>query len=159
MLFFGDHFPSLNGNFYNEVHGGTYVTTDEKMLKYKMPFFIWANYDIPEDFVECTSLNYLSVHLMNAAGITLPPFFEFLGKCEKAIPAMNAFGFASVTNEAFVPFSEASPVEKDWIEDYSVLQYNNLIDSKNRDEIFSSYISFGQDIPTPSEADSNIIKE
>ncbi|MBR5308673.1 MAG: sulfatase-like hydrolase/transferase, partial [Clostridia bacterium] len=159
VLFFGDHFPSLNGNFYNEVHGGTYVTTDEKMLKYKMPFFIWANYDIPEDFVECTSLNYLSVHLMNTAGITLPPFFEFLGKCEKAIPAMNAFGFASVTNEAFVPFSEASPVEKDWIEEYSVLQYNNLIDSKNRDEIFSSYISFGQDIPTPSEADSNIIKE
>ena len=136
VLFFGDHFPGLSNEFYEEIHGGTFDSLDEYMLLYSVPFFVWANYDIPEDSVACTSLNYLPVRLMKLAGITLSPFYKFLDSCEKLIPAFNIFGMYSVANEAFLPFSEASPVEWDWLEEYSVLQYNNLIDVKNRDDNF-----------------------
>lgn len=49
ILFFGDHLPNLNHDFYREVHGGEFNTLAEKELQYKVPFFIWANYDINEE--------------------------------------------------------------------------------------------------------------
>lgn len=147
VLFFGDHFPGLNHNFFEEVHGGDLKTLEERMLLYKVPFFMWANFDIPEKGGVETSLNYLSVDLLKTAGITLSPFYEFLDKCKSVLPAVNLFGFYSVSSDAFVSYSEATPVERDWLEEYSILQYNNLIDSKNRDENFRPEISFGEEFP------------
>lgn len=69
IMFYGDHFPALDEEFYEEVHGESFDTLDEEQLKYTVPFFIWANYDIEEEYVECTSLNYLSNYLYKVAGI------------------------------------------------------------------------------------------
>ena len=45
----------------------------------------------------------------------------------------------------------------DWLEEYSVLQYNNLIDSKNRDYNFKYYTDFGEVLPeNEDEAEINI---
>ena len=56
IVFFGDHFPSLEADFFYEVHGGNF-RSDERFSLYKVPFFIWANYDIREEEDVDTSIN------------------------------------------------------------------------------------------------------
>lgn len=41
------------------------------MEKYKIPFVIWANYDIQEETVEKTSLNYLYSILADRLGFPM----------------------------------------------------------------------------------------
>ena len=129
VLFFGDHFPQVEGDFFLEVHGGTFDTLSEQMLQFSVPFFIWANFDIPEQRVECTSLNYLGRYLLEAAGIALPPYYRFLGDLEEAIPAINAQSYYSLSQQAYLPLEAAQGEERWWLNQYAILQYNCLFDS------------------------------
>lgn len=129
VLFFGDHFPQVEGDFFLEVHGGTFDTLSEQMLQFSVPFFIWANFDIPEQSVECTSLNYLGRYLLEAAGIALPPYYQFLGNLEEAIPAINAQSYYSLSQQAYLPLEDAQDEERWWLNQYAILQYNCLFDS------------------------------
>lgn len=141
VVFFGDHFPKVETEFYEELHGGSYDTLSEQLLQYKVPFMIWANYDIEEKNVECTSLNYLSRYMLDAAGIELPSYHNFLKDMENVVPAMNALGYYSVSEGGFVSYDKAKGEEAAWLNQYEALQYNNLFDEENRDdELFSQYI-------------------
>lgn len=136
ILFYGDHFPKLEEAFYEEVHGGDFDTLDEKQLKYKVPFFIWTNYDIEEQYVECTSLNYLSNYLYEVAGMEMPAYNLFLKDLQEVIPAMNANGFYSSDNGKFMTYDEAEGKEAEWLERYRILQYNSIFDEDNRSDVF-----------------------
>lgn len=46
ICFFGDHQPKVETAFLETVHGGGFDNLQSEMLKYKVPFFIWANYDM-----------------------------------------------------------------------------------------------------------------
>lgn len=136
VLFFGDHFPQVEGDFFLEVHGGPFEDLSAQMLQYTIPFFIWANYDIPEQTVECTSLSYLGRYLMDAAAVELPPFYRFLKDMEQVIPAMNADGYYSLSQQTYLPYEDAAGEEALWLSRYRILQYNGLFDSKNRSRLF-----------------------
>lgn len=136
VLFFGDHYPSVESGLYNEIHGANLATLDERMLQYKVPFMVWANYDIEEQTVDCTSLNYLSRYLLEAAGLALPEYHRFLADVEEVIPAMNQSGYYSVSQGCFLPYDQAQGIEKEWLEKYESVQYNALFDSKNRSALF-----------------------
>lgn len=144
VLFFGDHMPKIENDFYLALNGGALKTLDEQMLKYTVPFFIWANYDIEEYTLEQTSLNYLAGHLLDAAGIELPPYYQFLRDTEETIPAINAFGYYSKAQGRLLPLDEAQGEEAEAIWRYECVQYNNMFDSKNRNRIFfGQYINAG----------------
>lgn len=100
-----------------------------------MPFFIWTNYDIKEEYKECTSLNYLSSYVYDVAGIELPPYNKFLRELEDDIPAINANGYYSLDKECWLTFDEAVGEEKEKLELYEILQYNSTFDKRNRNEI------------------------
>lgn len=136
VLMFGDHQPSLSMDFLEQLHGGALETLDEQMLRYKVPFIIWANYDIEEKTVDCTSLNYLSVYLMEAAGLPLSPYQEFLRDMEKQLPAINSNGCYSLAEGCFLPVSDVQGEEKTVLNLYEQLQYNSMFDSKRRSEVF-----------------------
>lgn len=136
VLFFGDHYPSVEAGLYNEIHGANLATLDERMLQYKVPFMVWANYDIEEATVDCTSLNYLSRYLLEAAGLQLPEYHRFLADLEDVIPAMNQSGYYSRSQGRFLTYAEAQGTEKEWLDKYEAVQYNALFDSKNRSELF-----------------------
>lgn len=142
VLFFGDHLPELDDHFYEELHGGPFETLDEQQLLYTVPFFIWANYDIPEQTVGLTSLNYLGLYLLETAGLELPPFYQFQQELREVIPAMNALGYYSRTAECFLPYEEAAGEEARWLSRYELLQYNNLFDADQHSELF-----FGRYLP------------
>lgn len=136
VLFFGDHFPRVENQLYEELHGGALNTLDEKMLLYQVPFFLWANYDIAEQEVACTSLNYLGCHLLELAGLEIPPYFQFLAELQTHIPSVSANGYYSISRQSFLPVSEAEGEEAQWLCTYEQLQYNNLFDSKHRSAHF-----------------------
>ena len=107
----------------------------------KIPFMMWANYDIEEKYVECTSINYLSRYMLEGAGIELPAYHKFLKDMENVVPAMNALGYYSLSKGDFIPCDKAEDEEAAWLNQYEALQYNNLFDTENRDEeLFGQYI-------------------
>ena len=64
VLYFGDHLPHLETTFYQEIQDPERSDLERKIQLHTTPFFIWANYDIPEQKVECTSLSYLATYLL-----------------------------------------------------------------------------------------------
>lgn len=135
VVFFGDHLPNLPDAFYSDYLCEKTDTLAERMARYTVPFFIWANYDIEEEEYELTSLNYLSVLMYKCAGISLPPYSEFLNDTMEYIPAINAFTYYSAADNCFKTLDEAEGIEAQLIRDYSVLQYNSLFDSE-RSQVF-----------------------
>lgn len=136
VLFFGDHFPHVEDEFMETVHGGGFDMLSDQMERYTIPFFIWANFDIPEQTVECTSLNYLGRYLLETVGLELPPYYQFLKELEQAVPAVNALGYYSISQQTFLPLEDAQGEEAKWLNDYAMVQYNNLFDQKNRNPLF-----------------------
>lgn len=141
IVFFGDHQPAIDTAFYAAIGEAESNTLDEKQKRYKVPFFIWTNYDIEEEYIDLTSLNYLSSYVYDAAGLPLPPYNQFLRSMEGAIPAINANGFYSQANGCFLTFDEADETEQSWLWSYEALQYNNLFDKKHQNKTMFPTIS------------------
>ena len=141
IIFFGDHQPSLNSNFYPILNGKglTGLTEDELEKLYTVPFFIWTNYDTPEETVDITSLDYLSTMALERAGIELPAYNKFLADMQEVVPAINSRGYYSKSKGCYLHIDEAEGEEKEWIEKYHMLQYNSMFDKKNRSSFFFPY--------------------
>ena len=71
IVFFGDHLPDLDDSFYDTLLGEKTENLEGEALEqlYKVPFLIWANYDIEEQTIERTSNNYLGTYLAEVAGL------------------------------------------------------------------------------------------
>lgn len=141
IIFFGDHQPSLNRKFYEILNGKglSGLTMAELEALYTVPFFIWTNYDTPEETIEITSLNYLSSLALERAGIDLPPYNQFMLDLMEVVPAINARGYYSLEKGKYLHVEDALGEELDWILRYQSLQYNGLFDSKNESKIFFPY--------------------
>ena len=135
LVFYGDHWPGLNTDFYEEVHGSALTSLNETIYEYTVPFFIWANYDIDEQYVNLTSLNYLSNYVYNAAGIALPAYNQQLAQIQQHIPAINSQGYYSMDNGSFIPIDDATGEEAYWLNFYNQLEYNCMFDSEHRSNI------------------------
>ena len=101
-----------------------------------VPFFVWANYDIPEEDGIVTSLNFLSNYVYEAAGLELPPYNRFLSEMAKDIPAIHSKGFYSAASGGYLSFDQASEAERRWFADYRMLQYNSIWAGSERSETF-----------------------
>ena len=139
ILFFGDHFPKLNDQLFEEIHGGPFETIDEQMLLYEVPFFIWSNYDSKEDVIELTSLNYLSNLVYEKARIPMPSFNLYLQDIHMIVPAMNAFGYYSISSGCFLPLQDASGKEIEILNEYNLVEWNCMFDKDNRELLFFSF--------------------
>ena len=144
IVFFGDHQPSLCSSFYPLLNnkGLSGLTEDELENLYKVPFFIWTNYDTPEEEVDITSLNFLSTMTLERAGIALAPYNRFLSEMQKTVPAINSRGYYSKEAGKFLHLEEAEGEEAEWIRRYRILQYNSMFDKKGRSSLFFPY--YGQ---------------
>lgn len=137
IVFFGDHQPSLNSTFYRTQNGKglSGLTLSQLEDLFKVPFFIWTNYESESRDVELTSLNYLSTMALEQAGMELPPYHQFLKELQLEIPAMNARAYYSVSEGKFLHYEDANALDRQWLEKYNILQYNNMFD-RNRSPVF-----------------------
>ncbi len=139
ILLFGDHQPHLPDLFYKDVMGKEPLqfTREDTMLKHKVPFLIWANYDIPGIFIENASINYLSSIFLDAAGLEMSDFNRYLLGLYKKLPAISAAG--SYDSEGKLhENTEKDNLYAKLMEEYEIVQYNYLFDNENRlDEHFT----------------------
>lgn len=136
ILMYGDHQPAMAEEFGMNIRGSALESLEDNMVKYTLPFVMWANFDIQEEYVELTSLNYLSNYLLKAAGLPLSPYNSFLEDLREVIPVMNAYGYWSKAKGGWAEYDEAQGEEKAMLALYEKLQYNSMFDKKNRSEVF-----------------------
>jgi len=137
IVFFGDHQPSVETAFIEELMGKPLnaLNMEEVQKRYKVPFFIWANYNIEEAYYENISVNYLSTLAMEVAGVELPEYNQYLSRLYQQVPMLNALGYADANGE-YHYFSEENELTP-YLNGYELVQYDYLFGKKNRvDELY-----------------------
>lgn len=136
VVFFGDHQPRLPDNFYQAVYGGrpTELEGEDLMQRYKVPYIIWANYDI-EEKEEDISVNYLSTMMMQSAKMQMPGYNQFLAEVKEEIPVLTVNGCYDADGNFFEELDESSSYYEIWSK-YKKFQYNNMFDPENRIQNF-----------------------
>ena len=132
IIFYGDHQPQVANAFYNQIMGKAQseLTDEENMEKYKTPFLAWANYDIEEKDGVVTSTNYLMSTIMNELGLDMPKYNRLLLEFQKQVPVLTAVGYRGADGK-YYSLDDATSPYKEVIDEYYMLQYNELFDRKN----------------------------
>jgi len=129
ILFFGDHQPRLESDFYDELG------VDNDQLKQLVPFFIWSNYEELTGEIPLTSMNCLSPMLLEIAGLELPDYFRFILDFQETVPAINPLGY--YYDGELRDIEDIDPAVEDLINDYNILQYANVFDKGADDAPFA----------------------
>ena len=129
VVLFGDHQPPLKNAFYEELYGKKLSerTTEEVLRQYAVPFFIWANYDIPEQEDVIISPNYLGVLTAQAAGLPLTGFMNFLSQMYEELPVITPVGIITGDGE-HLKKEELNESQQDWLRQYEILNYCGMVD-------------------------------
>lgn len=133
IVFFGDHQPSLSNAFYQAMYGKPLDdrTTQEVLQQYATPFFLWANYDIPEQQDVIISTNYLGALTAKVAGLPLTGWMNFLLEMYEQLPVITPVGFLTPDGTAVAHAQELSAQQQQWLSDYEMLCYCGLIDRES----------------------------
>ena len=129
IVFFGDHQPPLTNAFYEALYGKALSerTTEEVLRQYAVPFFIWANYDIPERQDVVISPNYLGALTAQMAGLPLTGYMNFLLQMYEELPAITPVGFITGDGQ-FLSRGELNETQQEWLRRYEILNYCGMVD-------------------------------
>ena len=126
IVFFGDHQPSdsvvapiwkLNGK-----DSGS-LSKEDSELRYMVPYFIWANYDIDEAQNEDTSVNYLGAKMLQYAGVPTSEYQNFLLELKNYYPVISG---VKIQESAETDSDKKSAEEM--MNKYKCLQYYTMFD-------------------------------
>ncbi|MCR5722072.1 MAG: LTA synthase family protein [Lachnospiraceae bacterium] len=125
IVMYGDHQPNLFDDFYESIWDGYFFTDEEQTyLKAKVPFIIWANYDIAEETYDDMSINYLAPIVLKTAGLPLSGYQTYLDNLRKSIPVVSGIGYVDKDGLYFT--NSADSKYEDLLRDYSLMQYYYL---------------------------------
>ena len=126
IVFFGDHQttnsviePILKQN----GKSSSTLTEEEQADRYKVPFFIWANFDIEEETGVETSVNYLGAKTLQAAGVPMDGYFTYLSVFSETVPVISA-NHVTLADGTFTNADDQSEL----LSDYKGYQYYRLFD-------------------------------
>ena len=97
VVFFGDHQPQLG---FNDDYAGQFGDRG-----WMVPYVIWSNYDngLSSNASEYdspeTSMNYLSIDTLRAAGVDLPPYFAFISEVRDRYPVITSAGYETASDD------------------------------------------------------------
>ncbi|MBR5579256.1 MAG: LTA synthase family protein [Lachnospiraceae bacterium] len=126
LLFFGDHQPTdsvVRDIWLQNNKNPAELSHQDQRLRYQVPFFLWANYDIEEAFLQETSLNYLALRVLRAANLPLSEYYSFLSTQEESFPVISAIQAKDSQQNSY----EITEI-KEKLADYAILQYYYLFD-------------------------------
>ena len=130
IVFFGDHQPTnsvvepvwkLNGK------RNSTLTEEEVSRRYKVPFLIWANYEIDEEQDVETIANYLGTKTLEAAGLPMPAYFSYLAAFSQEVPVISA-NHVDLQDGTFTNAED----QESLLSQYKGYQYYQLFDSSTR---------------------------
>lgn len=121
VLIFGDHQPMLDIEASYDLGGE----------KWEVPYLIWTNYDMPAKLTECedttTSLNFLALDVLSAAGIEYSPYYERISEFREIMPLSTFSGYYG-TDEIWHGYDDISAAG-DAIDRYFSVRYYSLFDN------------------------------
>lgn len=135
VMMFGDHQPSdYITNVIQRICGvSSEETLDYMQQGYRVPFVIWSNYGLENRYYDGISVNYLSSILMEVAGIPQTDYQKYLSNLMKTLPVINGNVYR---DDEGTFYSYGDGAYSDLLNEYQILQYNHLVDTKNRVEEF-----------------------
>lgn len=132
ICMFGDHQPTIETAFVSEILGVSNLnslTPEQEQQRHCTPFYIWANYDIEEQYIDKLSSNYLSSLMLQTAGVQLTEYNKYLLTLAKTLPVIDTVGYVD-KDGVYYKWSDPSPYT-DLLDDYERIQYNNIFDQQN----------------------------
>lgn len=124
IVFFGDHQPtdSVVAPIYKLNGRSVYSLTEEELrLRYQVPFIIHANFNIEEAQNVPMSTNYLGIKTLEAAGLPLNDYQQFLSAHYKAYPSISVLQMTD-TEGNITSISD----KENLLNAYEILQYYHL---------------------------------
>ena len=133
ILLFGDHQPQVATNFYTELLGGEFeeLPAAAAQSRQRVPFLIWANYDIREQEGVELSLNYLSALLIEQAALPQTGYQRFLLALRGQLPVINSVGYLDAEGNFTYEEEELPDSARKALETYRQLAYNAIFDTGN----------------------------
>lgn len=123
ICMFGDHQPVISQEFVEKLQDFEGSSLDSIENRCCVPYIIWSNYDTGVNNLNLdTSLNYLGMNVLEAAGI-YSPYSRFLTDIQREIPIINKYGYQTSEGE-WKTLDEPNEI----LNQYSKLQYYMLFD-------------------------------
>ena len=134
IVFFGDHQPTVSvSNPLLRANGidPDSLQEEDNMLKYKVPFVIWSNFEIEERQGVETSPNYLAIDLLEDCGLPLPPYQNYLKQVREEFPVLSGMRITDWAGRTAID-SQMTKEEQEACREallpYQSLQYYMLFD-------------------------------
>lgn len=141
IVLFGDHQPSVEDEFYDEIMGmkSDLVPAKDRLMWYQTPFFIWTNYPTNSENKGTMSSIYLAPELLKRSGLSMTPYQKFLLKMEETLPVIHPLGVYDQegTYYTWSQAEQADSVSGELISQYEFLVYNHLFDRKIYKNMFT----------------------
>lgn len=121
LLVVGDHQPNIDFPADGDLGGE----------KWTVPYLLWTNYDMPVTLTNredtTTSLTYLALDLVEAAGIELSPYYAFISQMRDVMPVTSFSGYRGTDGQwyGFDDYRGAGEA----INRYFSLRYSLLFDN------------------------------
>ena len=154
ICMFGDHQPSIETEFIASLLGVDNInnlTIEQEQARHATPFYIWANYDIQEKYIDKLSSNYLSSYVLDVAGVKLTEYNKYLLKLSETLPVIDTVGYIDANN-TYYRWSDKSEYSS-LLSEYEKVQYNNIFDSKHKNN--DIFFLEGYTMPEALENDSS----
>lgn len=141
ILMFGDHQPNdwVVDPIY-DVNGQDQdaLSFEESQERYKVPYVLWANFDMETDGQDVTSVNYLGGRLLAAAGLSLSPYQYYLEDLSGQLPVIT--GSMYMDKDGAIHAHDIQGDEKDEtaLLAYERLCYYHLFEEDRNDSIFGN---------------------
>lgn len=137
VLFFGDHQPWFT-EWLDDIGIEEKIedkTAEQASLHFAVPYMIWSNFDSASTKAyraeraelpnKDTSINYLGMMAMRAAGVPLSPYQAVLAKTQERVPVACVAGCENLAGQ-WCRVSE----KKSALHDYLICQYRKSFDDK-----------------------------
>lgn len=139
VAFFGDHQPSLKKEFLDAISGvepGGELTAEQTLQRYAVPFFIWTNYDIPEQRDVVLSSNFLGPLVARTAGLPMTGWMNFLAQLSEHLPVVSPAGYVTAEGQVADDPDTLTAGQQQWLLWYEQLCYCGLRDMSTEVEAF-----------------------
>ena len=122
IIFFGDHQPMLS----SETQGQIYTQMQHYIDFFKTKFFIWTNYEAPDENDVSISANFIPWLILKRGNFSMPPYIQMLEEVHEKYPVISAQGV--IDSEGHIYDNVAELMDDPLIKKYQYVQYANIFD-------------------------------
>ena len=119
VLFFGDHQPNINQEYWYEVKN----EYDNDEAHYIVPFFVWANYDIEEKNGIETSANFLENILLDITQMPKDSYTKYVDEIREELPVITNLYYKDKEGNKYYISDKSSPYYDKLQEYWRVVYY------------------------------------